>query len=103
MNIKNTKIERWNNAKIFSIIKKFFLWINFKKFRVTKIKKKYKEYKKPKASYICDKTFPFLVFVKVWKWRWKNISRRRINWDIKSYWFNWKYIITLKTWVKNLD
>ena len=24
-------------------------------------------------------------------------------WDIKNSWFKWKSIITLKTWVKNLD
>ena len=41
------------------IIKKFFLWIYFKKVRKRKIYctrcKKYKEFKKPKI-YICDKT-----------------------------------------------
>ena len=28
---------------------------------------------------------------------------RRINRNIKNFWFNWKYMITLKIWVKNLD
>ena len=33
----------------------------------------------------------------------KNIWRRRIHWNIKNSWFNWKYVITLKIWVENLD
>ena len=39
----------------------------------------------------------------VQEWRWKNILTRRVNWDTKNPWFNWKSIITLKIWVKNLD
>ena len=51
------------NTKIFSIIKKLFLWIYFKKVWIRKIYctkcEKYKEFKNPKISYICDKTlFP---------------------------------------------
>ena len=42
------------------IIKTFFLWIDFKKVRMRKIycikHKKYKEFKKLKISYICNKT-----------------------------------------------
>ena len=55
------KKEWQNNIKMFSIIKKFFLGIDFKKVRMRKIYctkcKKCKEFKKPKIWYICDKTF----------------------------------------------
>ena len=26
-----------------------------------------------------------------------------MNWDIKNSWFNWKYIITLKIWLKKTE
>ena len=26
-----------------------------------------------------------------------------MNWDIKDSWFNWKYIITLKIWLKKTE
>ena len=32
----------------------------------------------------------------------KNIERKRVNWDIKDFWFNWKYVITLKIWLKKI-
>ena len=50
----------WNNTKMFSIIKKLFLWIDVKKVRMRKTFcdkfKKYKEFKMPKVLYICDRT-----------------------------------------------
>ena len=60
------------------IIKTFFLWIDFKKFRMRKMYctkcKKYKEFKKPKTSYICDKTLLLSSTCnKCVNWRRKNI------------------------------
>ena len=56
------------------IIKTFFSWIDFKKVRIRKtycIKcKKYKEFKKPKISYVfVIKHYFFLVFARECKWR----------------------------------
>ena len=32
------------------------------------------------------------------EWRQKTIQRKEINWSIKNYWTNLKYISTLKKW-----
>ena len=56
-----------------------------------------KNLKPPKISQILERT---LVI--------KNIERRRINWSIINFWFNWKYVTALNIWLKrtqakNLD
>ena len=52
---------------MFSVIKKFFFLIEFKKVRMRKIYctncKKYKEFKNPKISFICYKTLLFVVLI----------------------------------------
>ena len=58
---------------------------------------------KLKTSYVLEKTlFLSIICISV-KMKMKNIQKRRINGDVKNSWFKWKYIITLKIWVKNLD
>ena len=58
---------------------------------------------KLKTSYVLEKTlFLSIICISV-KMKMKNIQNRRINGDVKNSWFKWKYIITLKIWVKNLD
>ena len=53
--------------------------------------------------YVLEKTlFLSIICISV-KMKMKNIQKRRINGDVKNSWFKWKYIITLKIWVKNLD
>ena len=59
---------------------------------------KHRKFENPKISYIFKKTF-FQLF-EAQEWRWKNIYRRRINWDIEDSWFDWKYINTLKILLK---
>ena len=39
--------------------------------------KKYKEFKKPKISYICDKTLPFLVFITIVEVKMKKYLRKK--------------------------
>ena len=58
---------------------------------------------KLKTSYVLEKTlFLSIICISV-KMKMKNIQKRRIYGDVKNSWFKWKYIITLKIWVKNLD
>ena len=58
---------------------------------------------KLKTWYVLEKTlFLSIICISV-KMKMKNIQKRRINGDVKNSWFKWKYIITLKIWVKNLD
>ena len=58
---------------------------------------------KLKTSYVLEKTlFLSIICISV-KMKMKNIQKRRINGDVKNSWFKWKYIITLKIWVKNLN
>ena len=58
---------------------------------------------KLKTSYVLEKTlFLSIICISV-KMKMKNIQKRRINGDVKNSWFKWKYKITLKIWVKNLD
>ena len=53
--------------------------------------------------YVLEKTlFLSIICISV-NMKMKNIQKRRINGDVKNSWFKWKYIITLKIWVKNLD
>ena len=47
-----------------------------RKFYCTKCKK-YKEFKKPKISYICDKTLPFLVFITIVEVKMKKYLRKK--------------------------
>ena len=46
-----------------------------RKFYCTKCKK-YKEFKKPKISYVCDKTLPFLVFITIVEVKMKKYLRK---------------------------
>ena len=47
-----------------------------RKFYYTKCKK-YKEFKKPKISYVCDKTLPFLVFITIVEVKMKKYLRKK--------------------------
>ena len=47
-----------------------------RKFYCTKCKK-YKEFKKPKISYVCDKTLPFLVFITIVEVKMKKYLRKK--------------------------
>ena len=47
-----------------------------RKFYCTKCKK-YKEFKKPKISYVCDKTLPFLVFITIVEVKIKKYLRKK--------------------------
>ena len=47
-----------------------------RKFYCTKCKK-YKEFKKPKISYVCDKTLPFLVFITIVEVKMKKYVRKK--------------------------
>ena len=51
-----------------------------------------------KKKYILEQTFVLAIICGKCK-----DLKKKINWDIKNSWFNWKYVITLKIWVKNLD
>ena len=56
---------------------------------------KYRKFEKPKKSYLLEKT------IVVSKCKNEDCSKcknedRRINWDIKNSWLNWKIIIALK-------
>ena len=83
---------------MFSIIKKLFLWIDFETVTMRKIYctryKIYKAFKKPKILYIDDKTLLLSN---------EKYLKRKNQLRFKNCSFNWKYIITLKIWVKNLD
>ena len=52
-----------------------------RKFYCTKCKK-YKEFKKPKISYICDKTLPFLVFITIVEVKMKKIFKEEESIEI---------------------
>ena len=49
------------------------------------------------------KTLALSIFCSNCKNKDELIEILTINWDIKNYWFHWKYIITSKIWVKNID
>ena len=52
---------------------------------------KYRKFEKPKKSYLLEKTLAVSIICS----KCKN-EDRRINWDIKNSWLNWKIIIALK-------
>ena len=62
--------------------------------------KKYKQIKKPKIWYICNKTFLPSICNKCGSEGEKIFKAKESS--IKNFWFNSKYIITLKIWVKTL-
>ena len=92
---KNDKII----LKYFSITKKLFCVICGE----------YRKFKNPKILYMFEKTL-FLSFIcNKSKIDDQKISlRKRINWDIKNSYFNQKYVIKIRIWLKkakakNLD
>ena len=60
-------------------------------------KYKYRKFKNPKISYIFEVT---LVLSIICRKCGNEDEKKRIEWDIKNSWFNQKYIITLKIWLK---
>ena len=62
---------------------------------------KYGKIEKPRISYIFEKALVLSIICSNCKNEdEKNIERRRTNWHIKNSWFNWKYIILFKIWLK---
>ena len=67
---------------------------------------KYRKFEKSEISYLLEKILVLSADCK--NGDEKIFKRRKINWNIQNFWFDWKYIITLKIWVKktkvkNLD
>ena len=71
--------------------------------------RKHRKLEKSKISYLLKKKLVLSIICNKLKNEDGKITWRRIiNWDIKNFWLNSKYIITLKIWpkkiyVKNLD
>ena len=64
---------------------------------------KYRKFEKPKTSYTLQKTLVLSITCSKCKNKdEKNLEEESIE-VTKNSWFDWKYIITLKIWVKNLD
>ena len=61
----------------------------------------YRKFEKPKMSYPYKKSLALSIICSKCKNEDQKLyKKRRINWNIKGSWFNWNYIITLKTWLK---
>ena len=62
---------------------------------------KYRKSEKPKISCLLEKTLVLSIICSKCKNEdEKNTWKRRVNWNIKKSWFNWKNILTLKIWQK---
>ena len=64
---------------------------------------KYRKFKNPKISNIFEKHKFLLLFAVRVRIKVKKYLKNTNQLDIKSSWFNWKYVITKKTQVQNLE
>ena len=60
---------------------------------------KYKKFKTLKISHICHKTLLLYTI----SMKCGSEDEKYISIEILNFWFNWKYIITLRIWGKSLD
>ena len=61
---------------------------------------KLRNVEKPKIPYLLEKTLVLSIICSKCENEDEQLFKRRQNWDIKDSWFNWKYKITLKIWLK---
>ena len=61
---------------------------------------KFRNVEKLKIPYLLEKTLVLSIICSKCENEDEKLFKRRQNWDIKDSWFNWKYKITLKIWLK---
>ena len=61
---------------------------------------KYRKFEKPKISYLLEKTLVLSIICSKCKNEDEKLFKEEESLDIKNCWFNWRYIITLKIWLK---
>ena len=59
-----------------------------------------RKYEKPKISYLLEKHYFFLLFAATAGMKIKNHLKKKNQLRYQKLLFNWKYMVTLKIWLK---